>query len=453
MSSAPPQPVPTPLRILISGAGIAGPALALHLLHLPPPLTSTITITIVERHPSLRNTGQQIDLRGHGIAAMRKLGTGIEDAVRARLVDEPGLRLLDSSNGRVWAYIASNKSGRGAQTFSSEWEIMRGDLCDVLYEACCREGGVRFLFGTSVEGLEQPGDGKGPVRVTLSDGSVGEYDLVVGCDGIGSRVRKAMKVGDGKGDGVVPVGMACALYTIPPAEGDAPTADWCHFPRRRSIMTRRDREDCLRVELSYAGDDAELKRALKHGTVAEQKEAWANIYRRDMLDAWAVRRVTDELFSPQADDFYTQEFAQVKINSWSEGRVVLVGDAAYCPAPLTGHGTSMAFIGAYVLAGEIARAGKAAQEEGVSPWDRLPDALAAYETTLRPFVKTVHDIPAERIVKFILPESAWTIKSLHWAFRLFTVLRLDRLATLFVSDDKGSWQLPDYPELSAPKNE
>ncbi|KAK4101297.1 hypothetical protein N658DRAFT_496597 [Parathielavia hyrcaniae] len=84
MSSPPPQTAPPPYpRILISGAGIAGPALALHLLRLPPPLTSTITITIVERHPSLRNTGQQIDLRGQGIAAMRKLGAGIEDAVRA----------------------------------------------------------------------------------------------------------------------------------------------------------------------------------------------------------------------------------------------------------------------------------------------------------------------------------------------------------------------------------
>ncbi|KAK4120699.1 FAD/NAD(P)-binding domain-containing protein [Parathielavia appendiculata] len=443
-------PPPRPLRVLISGAGVAGPALALHLSRLPPPLQCNITI--VERRPRSRNNiGQQIDLRGQGVAAMRKLG--IERAVRARLVDEPGVRMLDR-RGKLQAYLASNKSGRGAQTFSAEWEIMRGDLCDVLYEACeaLGEESVRFVFGTTVEGLErQPGDGKGAVRVRLSDGSEGEYDLVVGCDGIGSRVRRAM-FGGGSKDGLAPVGMACALFTIPPEEGDGPAANWCHFPGRRYIMTRRDREDCLRVELGYAGDDPELKRALKHGTVAEQKEAWANIFRRDMLDAWGVRRITDGLSSPQADDFYTQEFAQVKIDRWSEGRFVLLGDAAFCPAPLTGQGTSMALIGAYVLAGEIARAcGKGAQGEVVNPWDNLPVALAAYETTLRPFVKTIHDIPVRRIARFILPESAWVISFFHWAFWLFTVLRLDRLATLFMSDDTGSWKLPDYPELPAPK--
>jgi 2-polyprenyl-6-methoxyphenol hydroxylase-like FAD-dependent oxidoreductase len=407
-------------------------------------------ITIVERHPKLRNSGQQIDLRGQGIVAMRKLG--IEPAVRAKVVNEPGLRMLNA-RGEMQAYLGSNKSGKGAQTFSAEWEIMRGDLCDVLYEACrpLGEERVRFVFGTTVEGLEQPSHGKGPVRVRLSDGSVGEYDLVVGADGVGSRVRRRMFT-DGREDKVVPVGMACAFYTIPPAEGDTPDATWCHFPGRRYIMTRRDRPDCLRVYLGYGGDDEGLNRVIKHGTVAEQKEAWTNIFMHDLSDAWGVRRYLEGLNSPQADDFYTQEFAQVKIDNWSEGRIVLLGDAAFCPSPLTGQGTSMALAGAYVLAGEIARAcGKAAQEEGVNPWDNLDAALAAYETTLRPFVQTVHSAPVKRIARIMLPERAWVITVFHWAFWLVTTLRLDQLASRFASDDTGTWKLPDYPELATPK--
>ncbi|KAK4154804.1 monooxygenase [Chaetomidium leptoderma] len=440
-----PPPPPPPLRVLIVGAGIAGPALALHLTCLPPPLKCAITI--VERHPHLRASGQQIDLRGQGIVAMRKLG--VEAAVRARVVDEPGLRLLDWRRGRTQAYLGSNKTGRGAQTFSAEWEIMRGDLCGVLYEATEGLDGVRYVFGVTVEGFEQGGGGV--VRVRFSDGREEEFDLVVGCDGVGSRIRRTMFT-DGRPDKLVPVGMSCALYSIPPEKGDAPDATFCHLPGRRNIFTRRDREDCLRVQLGYAGEDAEFARVLKHGTVAEQKEAWKNVFRPDMLDAWGIRRYLDGLDSPQADDFYTQEFAQVKVDNWSEGRVVVLGDAAFCPAPITGQGTSLALMGAYILAGEIARAcGKDAHEEGANPWDNLAAALVAYETTLRPIVHTVQDVPVKRIVRIMCPESAWFIRLFHWFVWLFVGLRLDRLAAKFGSDDVGTWKLPDYPELSTPK--
>ncbi|KAG7284712.1 hypothetical protein NEMBOFW57_009321 [Staphylotrichum longicolle] len=411
-------------------------------------------ITIVERHPALRNTGQQIDLRGQGIDAMRTLG--IEPAVRAIVVNEPGVRILNAA-GRLQAYFGSNKTGKGAQAFSAEWEIMRGDLCKVLYDATVGLDGVRYVFGKTVEGIEQQserGGGSGkraPVRVTFSDGGVGEYDLVVGCDGVGSRVRRRMFT-DGREDKVVPVGMWNAYYTVPPAEGDTDDATWTHYPGRRYIMTRRDRPDCRRVYLGYGGDDAEILRRFKHGTLEEQKQAWRDVFSPDMLDAPQVRRFLDGLDSPEADDFYSVEFAQVKLDNWSEGRVTLLGDAGYCPAPITGMGTSLALAGAYVLAGEIARAcGKQAQEERVNPWDNIPAALAAYETTLRPFVQFVQDVPIQRIVGLMLPQSAWAIGLLHWVIWLCAVLRLDKLYARFGSDDRGPWKLPHYPELTPPK--
>ncbi|KAK4041238.1 monooxygenase [Parachaetomium inaequale] len=436
---------PPPLRVLISGAGIAGPALALNLSRLPSPLKCTITI--VERHPDLRASGQQIDLRGQGVVAMRKLG--IEPQVRAVVVDEPGVRILNRK-GKTQAYFGSNKTGKGAQSFSAEWEIMRGDLCRVLYDATVDLPGVRYVFGTTVETFEHVKGGKA-VKVKLSDGSEEEYDLLVGCDGVGSRVRRRMFT-DGRKDGLFPAGIACAFYSIPPAEGDTPDATWCHLSGRRGFMTRRDREDCLRVYLMCAGDDEQMAKLLKHSTVAEQKEAWAEVFKHDLLDAWGIRRFIEGLHSPQADDFYAVEFAQVKLDNWSEGRVVVLGDAGFCPAPLTGQGTSLAFAGAYVLAGEIARAcGKDVQED-VNPWDNVPVALAAYETELKPFVKTVQDVPVKRIVSFMCPESAWVVSLIHWAAWLIAVLRLNQLAAKFGSDDKGSWRLPDYPELSAPKS-
>ncbi|KAK3902383.1 hypothetical protein C8A05DRAFT_44176 [Staphylotrichum tortipilum] len=438
---------PPPLRVLISGAGIAGPALALHLTRLPPPLKCVITV--VERHPTLRNNGQQIDLRGQGVDSMRKLH--MEPAVRALIVHEPGLRLLDR-RGRLQAYLAGNKSGKGAQSFSAEWEIMRGDLCQLLHDATKDLEGVRYEFGKAVERIEQDGEGKAPATVTFSDGTVGEYDLVVGCDGLSSRVRRRMFT-DGRPDGVVPVGMWTSYYTIPPEEGDTDDATWCHYPGGRFVMTRRDRPDCRRVYLAYSGKDESILRRLKHGTLAEQKEAWADVFRPDQMDAHGIKRYLDGLHSAHAEDFYSVEFAQVKLDSWSSGRATLVGDAGYCPAPLTGMGTSLALAGAYVLAGEIARGCGKVREEGQNPWDAIPAALAAYEKTLRPFVTDVQNVPTKRIVSILTPQSNWAISLLRWILWFVTATKIDQLAGRFGSDDRGGWQLPDYPELVVPKEE
>lgn len=436
---------PPPLRVLISGAGIAGPALALHLSRLPPPLKCEITL--IERHPNLRSSGQQIDLRGQGLDAMR--ASGLESAVRARTVDEPGLAFIHRRGGKVQAYFAANKTGKGAQAFSAEWEIMRGDLVEVLYEATVNLPGVKYVFGKSVEEFQHVKDGKA-VQVRLSDGSEAEYDLLVGCDGLGSKIRRRM-FSDGRPDGLRPIGVLAAFYTVPPQQGDPAYATVMAMPGRKHVLTRRDKPDCLRVYLGVHGDSVhapELSRVLKSkASTAEKKEAWKKAFREDVHNTHQLQRYLDGLDSPEADDFYTVEYAQVRINNWAEGRVVLVGDAGYCPSPLTGFGTSLAMVGAYVLAGEIARAcgGKAQTEE--NPWDNIPAALAAYETRLRPLVDHVQDVNFDLMTKVFLPKSAWVIALIYWVAWLVSTLRIDRLAMMFASDDRGPWKLPEYPEL------
>jgi 2-polyprenyl-6-methoxyphenol hydroxylase-like FAD-dependent oxidoreductase len=441
---------PPPLRVLISGAGIAGPALALHLSRLPPPLKCEITI--IERHPTLRSSGQQIDLRGQGLDAMR--ASGLEAAVRARTVDEPGMAVIHRRGGKVQAYFPANKSGKGAQAFTAEWEIMRGDLCEVLYEATVGLPGVKYVFGTSVEEFKHVKGGKA-VQVRLSDGTEAEYDLLVGCDGLGSRIRRRM-FSDGRPDGLRPVGMLAAFYTVPPQKGDPAYATIMPLPGGKHVLTRRDKPDCLRVYLGVHGDTAhapELSRVLKSkASVAEKKEAWKKAFSADvdMRNTHQLQRYLDALDSPEADDFYTVEYAQVRIDNWSEGRVTLVGDAGYCPSPLTGFGTSLAMIGAYVLAGEIARACGKPQQQGETndPWDNIPAALAAYETRLRPLVDYVQDVNFDRWIRLFLPKTAWAIGLINWVAWLICTLRIDRLVMLFGSDDRGPWKMPEYPELT-----
>jgi 2-polyprenyl-6-methoxyphenol hydroxylase-like FAD-dependent oxidoreductase len=166
-----------PLKVLICGGGCGGPALAYWLTR------SGHQVTVVERFPALRATGAQIDLRAQGIEVVKRMG--LLNAIRSKVVDEEGISFVDSQN-RTKATIMANKSGKGAQSFTSEYEIMRGDLVRILYDAT--KDNVDYIFGITVERFEQYDD---RVEVHFSDGQTGTYDLLVGADGQGSRIRKS----------------------------------------------------------------------------------------------------------------------------------------------------------------------------------------------------------------------------------------------------------------------
>lgn len=166
------------MKILICGGGIAGQALAFWLSR------SGHDVKVVERFPALRAAGAQVDLRGQGIDAAKRMG--LLDAIQAARVDEAGVAFVNR-RGKARATIMANTSGTGKQSLTSEYEIMRGDLVRILHNAA--EDHARHVFGVSVDRFEQD---ETKVTAHFSDGTSEDFDLLVGADGQGSRIRRAI---------------------------------------------------------------------------------------------------------------------------------------------------------------------------------------------------------------------------------------------------------------------
>ncbi|KAL2219688.1 hypothetical protein M432DRAFT_364096 [Thermoascus aurantiacus ATCC 26904] len=418
------------LKVLISGGGIAGPALAFWLSRLG------YDVTIVERFSCLRASGQQIDLRGHGIQTLKRMG--LEQAYRSKVVNETGLQFVDSS-GRQKAFFPANKTGKGLQSFTTNYEIMRGDLCRLLYDAT--KDHVKYIFGTSVESLEQ--DDKS-VEVQFTDGSKDRFDLLVGADGLGSRTRRMILPPDSP-DPFYSLHMYMAYFTIPQQEGDEYIATGYLATNKRLLFTRRHSPDSIQAYMGYSDDLDQLKDVMKSG-VEEQKKIWAELFQ----DAgWQAQRFIKALQDDSlSNDFFTHEVAQVRIDNWSRGRVVLLGDAAYCPSPATGMGTSLSLVGAYVLAGEIAkhlnRSNGVDGDNTDGAGDPILSALEAYQRRLKPFVSQVQKLASG----FWVPSSPWGIAVFNFLLGLAAKLRIDVLSRWVLREDVRGWDLPEYAELA-----
>ncbi|KAG5983965.1 hypothetical protein E4U55_006575 [Claviceps digitariae] len=412
-----------PLRVLIAGAGIAGPCLAFWLQRLGH------SITIIERWDSLRTGGQQLDLRRQGIEVAERMG--ILQEIRQHVVEEAGIDVVDRK-GQTIIFFPRGEPGGKKQGFSSEFEIMRGDLCRILYDRT-REN-VDYRFGLTVTEFENTG---AVVKVTFSDGSLGEYDLLVGADGQGSRIRRAMNqdVG-GDEQSLLSKGAFVCYYSIARSAQDKYAT--CYMEtEHRSLMTRWHTPHLGQAYLitMAPGHQAEMREALKKD-VATQKSVFAGMFKTVRWEQ--IGRILDAMKT--TDDFYAHEIFQVRCKTWSKGRVVLLGDAGYCPSPMTGMGTSVAVIGAYVLAGEIAKC-----DSGNGAPD-IEAALARYDATLRPLLDKIQT--STMTFTWLIPKSRIGLGLFNMALALANRCNLQKLLqSRAQADNKDEWVLPWYQEL------
>ncbi|SFI92935.1 FAD-dependent monooxygenase [Amycolatopsis regifaucium] len=390
-------------KILISGASVAGPALAFWLTRYG------FEVTVVERAPSLRPGGQAVDLRGTAKEVARRMG--LDERIRAACTDTKGETLVDRK-GRTKATLRADDFG--GDGLIAEIEILRGDLTEVLYEATKEK--TEYVFGDRITALDERADG---VDVTFASGARRTFDLVIGADGLHSGVR-ALAFGD-ESAYVRHLGAYLAFFTVPNRLG---LRDWAigftDVGRSAGIRGVRDGEVAMGYfgfaseKVDYDYRDVEAQKALVRGFAAGME--WEA--------PWLLNQLDD------APDFYFDSCAQVIMDSWSRGRIGLLGDAAFCPSPLSGQGTSLAFVGAYVLAGELAA--------------DLGTGLKRYEAIMRDFVEKTQAMGRAN-AKTVFAKSRTALRTQYLAMRAMRFKPIAALASRKMQDVVSGIDLPTYP--------
>lgn len=308
--------------ILVVGAGVAGLALAACLRH-------DAAVTVVERDTALRRGGQTVDLRGPSRTVVDRLGLTAE--LLDRLVPQRGYAIVDAEDRPLARHPVELFDGLG---IVSDTEVLRGDLVDVLAAA----GAARLRFGTTVRALHPDPDG---VDVEFSDGSRQRFDVVVDADGVGSTVRRLAFGADEEFR--TPLGIGIAWFSADGPFGGS-SGDWYrahHVPGVRVGIRPSRVEGSFRCELAFRCGTWDAPRRGREELLDDLDRRFAGVgwHTPDLLRA-----------ARTADDLAAQEIASIRVPQWNSGRVVLLGDAAWCPTPLTGMGTALALVGAYVLA-------------------------------------------------------------------------------------------------------
>ena len=336
------------MRIAISGAGIAGPSLAYWLRK------TGHTPTIIEIAPTFRAGGYVIDLWGVGYEVIRRMG--LEDTIRDAGYHVQGVRSVDE-HGRTTASFRTGLFGRIAgEEFIS---LPRGDLARAIYRTVVKE--VETIFGDQITAIDQHDDG---VRLSFQHAPDRDFDLVVGADGLHSNVRR-LAFGP-ESDFEHYLGCHVAACTI------------SGYPHRDELVYVSRILPDRQVARFALSDNRTLLffvfRAKTPDLPRDDEECRARIRREFSGAGWETGQMLDAL--DRADNLYYDVVSQIRMEHWSAERLLLIGDAAACVSLLGGEGVGLAVTEAYLLAGELHRAG--------GDW-RL--AFEAWETRLRSFVK------------------------------------------------------------------
>jgi 2-polyprenyl-6-methoxyphenol hydroxylase-like FAD-dependent oxidoreductase len=392
-------------RVLISGAGIAGPTLAYWLTR------HGFTPTIVERAPALRTGGYVIDFWGAGLDVARRMGILPDVLGHGYQIRE--VRIVDDEGRRIAAFPSAVFTRALGDGFTSD---PRGDLTATIFRAL--PASVETVFGDTIEHIEQtPED----VRVSLARGGTRAFDLVVGADGLHSQVRALAFGPEPRFERYL--GLKVAAFA---AAGYRPRDELVYMMSSevgQQLSRFSMRDDRTMFLFTFADPDP----AFPDGIEAQKRV----LRERFGRSGWECRSILERL--DEASELYFDRVSQIDMGGaggWTKGRVALVGDAAFCVSLLGGHGSALAMAGAYILAGELGRAG-----------GQYETAFARYRQLFGPFILTKQKA-ARRFVGSFAPKSRI---ALFMRNRIFNLLSIGWVARLVGGRGfRDAIALPDY---------
>ncbi|MFD8087053.1 FAD-dependent monooxygenase [Kitasatospora sp. NPDC059722] len=353
-------------NVLISGAGIAGTALAYWLRR------HGFTPTVVERASGIREGGYKVDIRGAALEVVRRMG--VLDEIRRLRTDVREGSVVDATGKRVASMDGDTFGGR----VHGDAEILRGDLNRILCELT--ENDVEYLFDDSIASLTDGPDG---VKVTFDSGRTQVFDLVLGADGLHSRTRDLAFGPENRY--VRDLGHYISIFSVP-NRLDLDREELTYVGAGRTVLTYSTARDTgAKAMFLFASEPL----TYDHRDRAEQQRLLASAYAGE---GWEVPGLLEGMAS--APDFYFDSLSQVHMDRWSQGRVALLGDAACCASPASGQGTGLALVAAYVLAGELAAAG-GAYEAG----------FEGYERQVRPFAEQNQKLGPANVKRMVMRTS------------------------------------------------
>ncbi|HVX51998.1 MAG TPA: FAD-dependent monooxygenase [Chitinophagaceae bacterium] len=383
-------------NILISGAGIAGTTLAYWLKRFG------FNPTIVEVAPKLREGGYAIDFMGAGYDIADKMG--IVPALRAVDIDFSKIVFVDN-NGREkgsmnYQQIKKFLKGRALT-------LLRSDLAKVIYNSL--DGDIEVIFGDSIKKIEQTGEN---VTVSFKSGTTRVFDLLVGADGLHSNIRSLAFGNEQQFEKYY--GYYSSSYTINNFAIGNRAFSMYNVPYKQVAVYSNGNNQTTTFFIFSSSQ----KLPFSHHDVANQKQ----VLKTEFINCgWKCAELLSQIDS--TPDFYFDSISQVKMKNWSAGRVTLVGDACYCPSLLSGKGSTLAMVGAYILAGELKQAN-----------GNFKTAFEQYENIFKPFMSKKQKA-AQFFAKSFVPKTRFGIWLRNKVFKLMSVSLFSKL---FLSQFKDS---------------
>ncbi|QES88939.1 FAD-dependent monooxygenase [Rhizosphaericola mali] len=349
-------------KILISGASFAGLTTAYWLNKLG------YSVTIVEIGSHLKMGGTPVDIKGQTIDIVRRMG--ILEQIIANRVGPEKWEFKNADDVTEHTVLLEKRP-------DNEFEIERDLLLNILFDLVKND--VEFIFNNSVNALSQR---ENDILVSFNDGSQHVYDLVLGCDGIHSKIRK-MWFGD-EAEYAHYLGQYFAIAITNELLVDEGTYQMYAEPNKGvSLYAYNHKTDIIFTFRHNAEIPYDFRNQDQHKQIISAQ--FKNV-------GWRTKELLHELL--KAKSFYFDKFCQIKMPKWTKGRVALIGDAAYCASPAAGMGGSLAIIGATVFADALEK----------HP-ENFELAFEIYNNTLRPFIDAIQAGAINTLDK-LLPRTA-----------------------------------------------